>query len=134
MDSIIDRIRAICEEKNIPFTTENEFVVTKYNRMFDGFAVKKSAVKSLDMDYAKYSSIRPDTMTLSSSGYIISADSYEKFLNKQQMIDAEIKRLHKLVLPPNEALNKMLEEKGCATLIEEKNLSFESLNLFLSDS
>lgn len=73
-----------CDEKNIPFTTENEFVVTKFDRMFDGFSVKRSAVKTLDMNYAKYSSIRPDTMTFSSSGYIISADSYEKFLNKLQ--------------------------------------------------
>ena len=47
---------------------------------------------------------------------LISDERYEKFLNKQEMINAEIKRLHTLVLPPSEALNKMLEEKGTSAV------------------
>ncbi len=47
---------------------------------------------------------------------LISDERYEKFLEKQEMIGAEIKRVKKTTIQPCEKLNKMLEEKGTSTI------------------
>ncbi len=47
---------------------------------------------------------------------LISDERYEKFLEKQEMIGAEIKRVKKTTIQPCEKLNKMLEEKGTSAI------------------
>ena len=47
---------------------------------------------------------------------LISDERYEKYLEKQEKIDSEVKRLESTVLAPNKERNEYLEEKGSAPL------------------
>lgn len=47
---------------------------------------------------------------------LISDERYNKFLEKQEQIDHEIHRIKRTSIPPTEELNKLLEEKGTATV------------------
>lgn len=70
---------------------------------------------------------------------LISDERYEKFLEKQQQIKAEIKRVRSVTIPPSAELNRMLEEKGTAAistgvkmsdLIRRPQISYEDLAQF----
>ena len=47
---------------------------------------------------------------------LISEERWQKYLNKQEQIEQERRRIEKLSFGPSEALNKMLVEKGTAAL------------------
>lgn len=70
---------------------------------------------------------------------LISEERYEKFLEKQEQIKKEIKRVRSVTVPPSEELNKLLEEKGTAAvstgvkmsdLIRRPQISYEDLSPF----
>lgn len=70
---------------------------------------------------------------------LISDERYEKFLEKQRQIKAEIKRVRSVTIPPSEELNRLLEEKGTAAistgvrmsdLIRRPQISYEDLAQF----
>lgn len=70
---------------------------------------------------------------------LISEKRYQKFLEKQEMIKAEIKRVRSVTVSPSAGLNKMLEEKGTAAistgvrmsdLIRRPQISYEDLAEF----
>ncbi len=57
---------------------------------------------------------------LTEKGYalgLVSQKSYERYLSKMEKIDAEIARLHDIVLPPSAVLNEFLSEKGTAPVV-----------------
>ncbi|MCM1330531.1 MAG: tRNA uridine-5-carboxymethylaminomethyl(34) synthesis enzyme MnmG [Ruminococcus sp.] len=67
---------------------------------------------------------------------LISEERYGKFLQKQELIKAEIKRVRNVTLPPSAELNRMLTEKGTAPistgvkmsdLIRRPQISYEDL-------
>ncbi len=70
---------------------------------------------------------------------LISDERYNKFLEKQEQIDHEIHRIKRTSIPPTEELNKLLEEKGTATvstgirlseLIKRPQISYDDLAPF----
>lgn len=70
---------------------------------------------------------------------LISEERYEKFLEKQEQIKKEIKRVRSVTIPPSEELNRLLEEKGTAAistgvkmsdLIRRPQISYEDLAPF----
>ena len=70
---------------------------------------------------------------------LISEERYEKFLEKQDQIKKEIKRVRSVTIPPSEELNRLLEEKGTAAistgvkmsdLIRRPQISYEDLASF----
>lgn len=70
---------------------------------------------------------------------LISEERYKKFLEKQEQIKKEIKRVRSVTVPPSEELNKLLEEKGTAAistgvkmsdLIRRPQISYEDLAPF----
>lgn len=70
---------------------------------------------------------------------LISDERYNKFLKKQEQIDHEIHRIKRTSIPPTEELNKLLEEKGTATvstgirlseLIKRPQISYDDLAPF----
>lgn len=70
---------------------------------------------------------------------LISEERYKKFLEKQEQIKKEIKRVRSVTVPPSEELNKLLEEKGTAAvstgvkmsdLIRRPQISYEDLSPF----
>ena len=70
---------------------------------------------------------------------LISDERYNKFLEKQEQIDHEIHRIKRTSIPPTEELNKLLEEKGTATvstgirlseLIKRPQISYDDLASF----
>lgn len=70
---------------------------------------------------------------------LISDERYNKFLEKQEQIDREIHRIKRTSIPPTEELNKLLEEKGTATvstgirlseLIKRPQISYDDLAPF----
>lgn len=70
---------------------------------------------------------------------LISEERYKKFLEKQEQIKKEIKRVRSVTVPPSEELNKLLEEKGTAAistgvkmsdLIRRPQISYEDLAQF----
>lgn len=70
---------------------------------------------------------------------LISEERYEKFLEKQRQIKAEIKRVRSVTVPPSEELNRLLEERGTAAistgvrmsdLIRRPQISYEALAQF----
>ncbi len=70
---------------------------------------------------------------------LISKERYEKFLEKQRQIKAEIKRVRSVTVPPSEELNRLLEERGTAAistgvrmsdLIRRPQISYEALAQF----
>lgn len=67
---------------------------------------------------------------------LISDERYDKFLNKMQQIDAEIKRVKKAYVAPSEKVNKLLESLGSSPinngtgltdLIKRPELNYQSL-------
>ncbi len=73
---------------------------------------------------------------------LISEERYEKFLEKQRLINDEIKRVKGKTLPPSEKLNELLEKKGTAPisggikmseLIKRPQISYEDLAEFDDD-
>ncbi|MDR2168480.1 MAG: tRNA uridine-5-carboxymethylaminomethyl(34) synthesis enzyme MnmG, partial [Clostridiales bacterium] len=69
-------------------------------------------------------------------GYLIGEERHEKVLAKQAAIDAEIKRLEKLVIAPSEAANELLRKHGAtpindgfklAELIKRPELNYDIL-------
>lgn len=70
---------------------------------------------------------------------LISEERYKKFLEKQEQIKKEIKRVRSVTVPPSEELNRLLEEKGTAAistgvkmsdLIRRPQISYEDLEQF----
>lgn len=70
---------------------------------------------------------------------LISEERYKKFLEKQEQIKKEIKRVRSVTVPPSEELNRLLEEKGTAAistgvkmsdLIRRPQISYEDLAPF----
>ncbi|MGN1137047.1 MAG: tRNA uridine-5-carboxymethylaminomethyl(34) synthesis enzyme MnmG [Oscillospiraceae bacterium] len=70
---------------------------------------------------------------------LISDERYNKFLEKQEQIEHEIHRIKRTSIPPTEGLNKLLEEKGTATvstgirlseLIKRPQISYDDLAPF----
>lgn len=70
---------------------------------------------------------------------LISDERYNKFLEKQEQIDHEIHRIKRTSIPPTDELNKLLEEKGTATvstgirlseLIKRPQISYDDLAPF----
>lgn len=70
---------------------------------------------------------------------LISEERYKKFLEKQEQIKKEIKRVRSVTVPPSEELNRLLEEKGTAAistgvkmsdLIRRPQISYEDLATF----
>lgn len=73
---------------------------------------------------------------------LISDERYNKFLKKQEQIDHEIHRIKRTSIPPTEKLNKLLEERGTATvstgirlseLIKRPQISYDDLAPFDAD-
>ena len=54
---------------------------------------------------------------------LISDERYEKFLKKKENIEKEIKRLQKLVVKPEEKVNKLLEKAGTSILTNGTKMS-----------
>ena len=70
---------------------------------------------------------------------LISDERYNKFLEKMEQIDHEIHRVKRTSIPPTEELNKLLEERGTATvstgirlseLIKRPQISYDDLAPF----
>lgn len=70
---------------------------------------------------------------------LISDERYNNFLEKQELIDHEIHRIKRTSIPPTDELNKLLEEKGTATvstgirlseLIKRPQISYDDLAPF----
>ncbi len=70
---------------------------------------------------------------------LISDERYNRFKEKLEMIDHEIHRLKRTSIPPSDALNKLLEERGTATvstgirlseLIKRPQISYDDLAPF----
>lgn len=70
---------------------------------------------------------------------LISDERYAKFLEKMEQIDHEIHRVKRTSIPPTEELNKLLEERGTATvstgirlsdLIKRPQISYDDLAPF----
>ena len=54
---------------------------------------------------------------------LISDERYEKFLNKRKNIEEEIKRLEKLIVKPEEKVNKLLKKAGTSILTNGTKMS-----------
>ena len=54
---------------------------------------------------------------------LISDERYERFLKKKENIEKEIKRLQKLVVKPEEKVNKLLEKSGTSVLTNGTKMS-----------
>ena len=54
---------------------------------------------------------------------LISNERYEKFLNKRKNIEEEIKRLEKLIVKPEEKVNKLLKNAGTSILTNGTKMS-----------
>ena len=54
---------------------------------------------------------------------LISNERYEKFLNKRKNIEEEIKRLEKLIVKPEEKVNKLLKKAGTSILTNGTKMS-----------
>ncbi len=54
---------------------------------------------------------------------LISDERYEKFLNKRKNIEEEIKRLEKLIVKPEEKVNKLLKKAGTSILTNGTKIS-----------
>lgn len=70
---------------------------------------------------------------------LISEERYQRFLEKQKLINEERARIEKVILAPSEELNKLLEEKGTAPiktgvrlsdLLKRPQISYEDLAPF----
>lgn len=70
---------------------------------------------------------------------LISDERYNKFLEKMEQIDHEIHRVKRTSIPPTDELNKLLEERGTATvstgirlseLIKRPQISYDDLAPF----
>lgn len=71
-----------CQQEGISLTLGNEFLLTKYNRMFDGFGVKSSACQTLELSTAEFYEYRSFSEMKESSLYITSPVKYEKYAEK----------------------------------------------------
>lgn len=74
---------------------------------------------------------------------LISDERYEQYLNKQELIKAEIKRLTKTTVSPSDELNKMLESMGtspittgvrASELIKRPQIFYKDIIPFVKDS
>lgn len=71
-----------CSENKIPISLNNNISFVKYDRAFDNFSLKKNAAKTLELKYAENASLSPDTMKYENASYVVTADSYGKYLNQ----------------------------------------------------
>lgn len=65
-------------------------------------------------------------LRLTEKGYkvgLINQERYNKFLNKKHMIEEEIKRVSKVIIPPSKEANSLLKENGCNEIITGTKLN-----------
>ncbi|MBQ5777821.1 MAG: tRNA uridine-5-carboxymethylaminomethyl(34) synthesis enzyme MnmG, partial [Oscillospiraceae bacterium] len=65
-------------------------------------------------------------LRLTERGYklgLVSREKYGRMLEKQRLSEQELKRLEKTVVPPGEAINKFLEERGTSPLVTGASLA-----------
>lgn len=70
-----------CNNQKIDISLYNNISFVKVDESFDGFEPKADASRTLELQYAKNSTLSPDTMIYDDGKYVVKASSYNKFLN-----------------------------------------------------
>lgn len=76
------RLAEYCSEHGISLTLGNEFVFSKYNRVFDGLGIKSSIAQTLEIDTAIIPEYRSFPELENNSIYIVSPSKYEAYAEK----------------------------------------------------
>ena len=76
----LKKLTSYCGKNNIAFSLYNDFSFVGFDKPFDGFSSKKDATKTLELKYAKNSSLNPDTMLYDDGKYVVKSSSYKKYL------------------------------------------------------
>lgn len=72
-------LAAYCKQEGIELSLGNEFVLTKHNRLFDGFGVKSSSSQTLEYSTAEFFEYRSFTELKENALYITSPVKYKNY-------------------------------------------------------
>ena len=134
-----------CRGHGVGLTTDNSVSYARFDRAFDGFRRGQAATRDVNLEYAQYAELQPDTLTYGDSGYVVSPRYYAGYIQGLlegytslgipgiglgelgSSLNSNFDREDSI----NRAQAKRFVEEALEAVDEELSLSFEGANAYI---